>query len=194
MMRRRTGRGQPRLRLALAILTVLQGCAVLAQEEQGRSTSDLAKAAQSPISDVISLPFQNNLNFAIGPHSKPQDILNIQPVILITLNQDWNVITRWIVPVISQPSPHCHQGSGVRARRHQPDLLLLAQEADRRHHHKPTICLSMPNMGSPRNRVEVTSSRFHALLRIGRAEAPIYLSMLKTGIPTLTHYRNRSPC
>jgi hypothetical protein len=31
----------------------------------------------------------------------------------------------------------------------QPDLLLLAEETDRRHHHKPTICLSMPNMGSP---------------------------------------------
>ena len=32
-----------------------------------------------------------------------QDILNIQPVIPITLDRDWNLITRWITPVISQP-------------------------------------------------------------------------------------------
>ncbi|ANY83610.1 hypothetical protein BB934_35740 (plasmid) [Microvirga ossetica] len=66
-------------------------------------TSDLAKAAQNPIADMISVPFQNNFNFHVGPHDQLQDILNIQPVIPITLDRDWNLITRWITPVISQP-------------------------------------------------------------------------------------------
>src|SRR3954451_13172182 len=69
---------------------------------QGR-TDDLREAAQNPISDLISLPFQNNLNFATGKDSQPQDVLNIQPVIPIKVSEDWNLITRWILPVISQP-------------------------------------------------------------------------------------------
>ena len=69
------------------------------------STSDLAKAAQNPIADMISVPFQNNFNFRVGPHDQLQNILNIQPVIPVTLNQDWNLITRWITPVISLAPP-----------------------------------------------------------------------------------------
>ena len=52
---------------------------------------------------MISVPFQNNFNFHVGPHDQLQDILNIQPVIPITLDRDWNLITRWVTPVISQP-------------------------------------------------------------------------------------------
>lgn len=68
-----------------------------------QSVEELAKAAQNPIADMISLPFQNNTNFNVGPRNQTQNILNIQPVIPLTLNKDWNVITRTIVPVISQP-------------------------------------------------------------------------------------------
>lgn len=71
-------------------------------EEPG--AGDLAKAAQNPIASMISLPIQNNLNFGVGPHSQVQDVLNIQPVIPISLGEDWNLITRWILPVISQPA------------------------------------------------------------------------------------------
>ncbi|MBZ6075744.1 hypothetical protein K9B37_05510 [Microvirga sp. WGZ8] len=80
----------------------MAGSGAFAQKEHG-GAGDLAKAAQNPIADMISLPFQSNLNFAVGPHSKPQNILNIQPVIPLHLDQDWNLITRWIMPVISQP-------------------------------------------------------------------------------------------
>jgi hypothetical protein len=52
---------------------------------------------------MISVPFQNNLNFRVGPHEQQQNILNIQPVIPVKLNDDWNLITRWILPVVSQP-------------------------------------------------------------------------------------------
>jgi len=73
-------------------------------EASTNSTADLAKAAQNPVADMISLPFQNNFNFNVGPHRQLQNVLNIQPVIPITLNKDWNLITRWITPVISQPA------------------------------------------------------------------------------------------
>jgi hypothetical protein len=70
---------------------------------QEPSKSDLAKQAQNPIASLISLPFQNNTNFGIGPDDETQNILNIQPVWPFTLNEDWNLITRTIIPVISQP-------------------------------------------------------------------------------------------
>ncbi len=68
-----------------------------------QGAADLAKAAQNPIAAMISLPFQNNTNFNVGPEEKTQNILNIQPVWPVDLNQDWNLITRTIVPIISQP-------------------------------------------------------------------------------------------
>jgi len=67
------------------------------------STEELAKAAQNPVASMISLPFQNDTNFNFGPEEKTQNVLNIQPVWPISLNEKWNVITRTIVPIISQP-------------------------------------------------------------------------------------------
>lgn len=64
---------------------------------------ELAKTAQNPVANIISLPFQNNTNFNFGPREKTQNILNIQPVFPFALGADWNLITRTIVPVISQP-------------------------------------------------------------------------------------------
>jgi hypothetical protein len=65
----------------------------------------LAKAAQNPIANMISLPFQNNFNFGIGPNNSTQWNLNVQPVIPISLGKDWNLITRTIIPIVYQPSP-----------------------------------------------------------------------------------------
>jgi len=59
---------------------------------------------QNPIGNLISVPFQNNVNFPIGQYSRVQDVLNIQPVIPISLNEDWLLITRWITPVVYQPN------------------------------------------------------------------------------------------
>ncbi len=70
---------------------------------QEPSEAELAKATQNPVGDLISLPFQNNTNFDVGPEGETQNVLNIQPVWPIALNEDWNLITRTILPVTSQP-------------------------------------------------------------------------------------------
>jgi len=67
------------------------------------SKEELAKLAQNPVANLISIPFQNNTNFNVGPYNRTQDILNIQPVIPVHLNAEWNVITRTIAPLIWQP-------------------------------------------------------------------------------------------
>jgi hypothetical protein len=68
------------------------------------SAEELAKLAQNPVGNLISLPFQNNTNLNFGPEKGTQNVLNIQPVIPVSVNDDWNIITRTIVPVVSLPS------------------------------------------------------------------------------------------
>lgn len=63
----------------------------------------LAKAAQNPVADLISVPLQLNMNFDTGPEDDLQTVLNVQPVVPLSLNESWNLITRTIVPLISQP-------------------------------------------------------------------------------------------
>jgi hypothetical protein len=53
--------------------------------------------------DLYSFPFHNT-NFNYGPHQGTQDIVNVQPVISNHVADDWNVITRTILPLIWQPS------------------------------------------------------------------------------------------
>lgn len=65
--------------------------------------ADLARAAQNPVADLVSLPFQNNTNFNFGPEEETQNVLNIQPVWPISISDDANLITPTSVPVISQP-------------------------------------------------------------------------------------------
>ena len=64
------------------------------------SDSDLRQAAQNPVADLISVQFQNNTNFGVGKLDNTQNVLNFQPVLPVHLNQDWNLITRPILPVI----------------------------------------------------------------------------------------------
>ena len=64
---------------------------------------ELAKLAQNPVGNLVNVPFQNNANLNYGPEKETQNILNIQPVIPVSISSDWNVITRTILPVIHMP-------------------------------------------------------------------------------------------
>ena len=64
---------------------------------------ELAKKLANPVAALISLPFQLNYDSNIGPKDDGDRwTLNIQPVIPMTLNEKWNLISRTILPVISQ--------------------------------------------------------------------------------------------
>ena len=71
-------------------------------QQAAPADADLAKQAQNPIGSLISLPFQNNTNFGMGPNDRNQNVLNIQPVIPFNFGPV-NLITRTIVPVIYKP-------------------------------------------------------------------------------------------
>ncbi len=63
----------------------------------------LAKKLANPVASLISLPFQSNFDFGMGPNDEGfRYTLNFQPVIPFKLNENWNLISRTIVPFISQ--------------------------------------------------------------------------------------------
>jgi hypothetical protein len=67
------------------------------------NADQLRKEAQNPVASLISVPIQENWNFNIGPADRTQNVLNIQPVIPLSLGKDWNLIVRWITPIVYQP-------------------------------------------------------------------------------------------
>lgn len=64
--------------------------------------ADLAKKLSNPIASLVSVPFQFNYDGGYGPEDGHKAVLNIQPVIPFDLNDDWEVISRTIVPVTWQ--------------------------------------------------------------------------------------------
>lgn len=97
--------------LAVSILGASVAAVLAAPARAAMTAEELAKAVQNPIANLISVPFQNNTNFNVGPRNGTQNVLNIQPVIPVTLNADWNLITRTILPVITQPGFAPGEGS-----------------------------------------------------------------------------------
>ena len=92
--------------LALAIPGLAQNAAPqssgAAHPGSASQASDeaLQKAVQNPVASLISVPLQNNTNFAYGSFNRTQDVLNIQPVIPINISKNWMVITRIIQPIV----------------------------------------------------------------------------------------------
>jgi hypothetical protein len=100
MKRATAGSWAVRILPSITILLLLDGTS-FAQES---SESDLAKKTQNPIANLISLPFQNNTSYNSGPRERTQNVMNIQPVIPLNINDEWNLITRTIFPIVSEPS------------------------------------------------------------------------------------------
>lgn len=74
-----------------------------AQDAAGEDAQALAKKLSNPVSDMVSVPFQYNWENGVGPDHGLRTVLNIQPVVPVTLNDHWSVIGRWIMPYVSQP-------------------------------------------------------------------------------------------
>jgi hypothetical protein len=93
-------------------------------EAKGDSSDSLREAAQNPVANMISLPFQNNTNFDTGPYHRPQNVLNVQPVIPFKITPDWNLITRWVTPLIAQPRMSPTDGAAFGLGNLQPSFFL----------------------------------------------------------------------
>ncbi|MEM1432291.1 MAG: transporter [Pseudomonadota bacterium] len=69
---------------------------------QAGGTAELAQQLSNPVADLISVPLQFNYDDGIGPNDGSRWTTNIQPVIPFSIGENWNVISRTILPIISQ--------------------------------------------------------------------------------------------
>jgi hypothetical protein len=81
-----------------ALLPGIVACAACAQD----NADTLAKQLSNPVASLISVPLQFNYDESYGELDGYRFTLNVQPVIPSSLNEDWNLITRVIMPVIYQ--------------------------------------------------------------------------------------------
>ena len=80
---------------------------VSGQEQSAAPTTDaegLAKKLSNPVADLVSIPFQFNWENGVGPEEGTRYILNIQPVVPFSISEKMNLIGRWIMPYVSQPT------------------------------------------------------------------------------------------
>jgi len=80
-------------------------------DDEKAQEADLVKKTLNPVASLISVPIQNNWDFNIGPADAMRYTANVQPVIRFTLNQNWNLISRTILPFIYQESRFAGDGS-----------------------------------------------------------------------------------
>ena len=69
--------------------------------EEG-STKKLAQDSQNPISRLVSVPFEYNTNYNAGPQNKTDSILTVKPVYPISFSENWNLINRALIPIVSK--------------------------------------------------------------------------------------------
>lgn len=64
--------------------------------------ANLAQQLSNPVASLISVPFQFNYDRGFGPNDGYRAFVNFQPVVPISINEDWNMISRTILPIITQ--------------------------------------------------------------------------------------------
>jgi hypothetical protein len=85
---------------ALATMTTFAVLPAVAQEDQ---EAELAKKTLNPVASLISLPLKYDYDGNIGPTEQgDKSVLTVQPVLPFSIGADWNLISRTLIPVISQ--------------------------------------------------------------------------------------------
>jgi len=100
----------------LAVLMAAASAAGAQTAPQADSNAELATKLSNPIASLISVPFQFNYDCCIGPRGGARTVMNLQPVIPVTLSEDMSLIVRTITPFIEQgetvPGAGSHFGLG----------------------------------------------------------------------------------
>jgi hypothetical protein len=86
---------------AAAFVSVL----ALPVSTSAQDAPSLAQEAKNPFTDVTNLQLFYDANLGIEPGNQTQQLITLQPLIPFALNPNWSIITRTILPFMSQPGP-----------------------------------------------------------------------------------------
>jgi len=88
-----------KLRLALITTLALMHTDTFAEDQQAKLSNQLS----NPVAALVSVPVQYQVDEKIGPTEDGEiTVTKASPVIPFDLNDDWNLISRTIIPVIDQ--------------------------------------------------------------------------------------------
>jgi hypothetical protein len=93
------------LRPVVALSAFLTTMSATAQQVAQDGGAELARKLQNPVASLISVPLKLDWDTGIGPAGAHRSTFVIQPVIPISLNSDWTLITRTIVPIVDARAP-----------------------------------------------------------------------------------------
>jgi hypothetical protein len=97
---------------SIILLTVFMVIAVSLCPVCADEGGDLAQELTNPLADLMTIPIQINFDKDIGAADEGKRFrMNIQPVIPFHLNENWNLISRTILPLVYQDEIFSSQGS-----------------------------------------------------------------------------------
>jgi hypothetical protein len=78
-----------------------------------KEEGDLAKAAQNPVANMVSLPLQYNFSTGGGLRTNSAMVLNVQPVLPLPIDDRVLIVSRTIVPFTNVPLGSIARATGV---------------------------------------------------------------------------------